>query len=310
MQKILIIKHGSLGDIISSTAAIKSINNYYNNSSITILTANNYMYFFKKSNFCESLIQDNRKGFLNSIIIIFKLLVTKFDIIIDLQNSNRSSFYCMFLRIFSKAKINGTHVFSHYRYKYDKKNPPHVIDGLGKQINLLGIKTIQKPFISWLLNENFSISEIKNKKYFIINPGCSAKNFIKRWSSKNFAEVCTFLLNKNILPVVIGAGEDKKTINEIQELESRILNLYGKSPIEVIYNLALNAEGALSNDTGPAHLIAATNCKLHLVLSSFSNTKSVIPQSNNVTFTQSKLINEITSESIIKKIKLFLKNEN
>ena len=41
MQKILIIKHGSLGDIISSTAAIKSINNYYDNSSITILTAGN-----------------------------------------------------------------------------------------------------------------------------------------------------------------------------------------------------------------------------------------------------------------------------
>ena len=52
MQKILIIKHGSLGDIISSTAAIKSINNYYNNSSITILTANNYMFYkFCNSNF-------------------------------------------------------------------------------------------------------------------------------------------------------------------------------------------------------------------------------------------------------------------
>ena len=310
MQKILIIKHGSLGDIISSTAAIKSINNYYDNSSITILTANHYIYFFKKSNFCESLIEDNRRGFINFVKVVLKLIVAKFDIIIDLQNSNRTSLYCMFLRTFSKAKINGTHIFSHYRYKYDKKNPPHVIDGLGKQINLLGIKTIEKPFMSWLLNENFAINELKNKKYFIINPGCSAKNFIKRWPSKNFAKVCTFLLNQNILPVVIGAGKDKKIINEIQAIESRVLNLYDKSPIEVIYNLALNAKGALSNDTGPAHLIAATNCKLHLVLSSFSNTKSVIPQSNNVTFTQSKLINEITSESIIKKIKLFLKNEN
>ena len=59
-------------------------------------------------------------------------------------------------------------------------------------------------------------------------------------------------------------------------------------------------QGALSNDTGPAHLIAATNCKLHLVLSSFSNTKSVIPQSNNVTFSQSdNHINDIKTEKVL-----------
>ena len=77
--------------------------------------------------------------------------------------------------------------------------------------------------------------------------------------------------------------------------------------MDVVYNLALNAVAAISNDTGPAHLIAATNCKIHLVLSSFSNVKTVIPQSSNVSFTQANKINDISSKEIINIIKNFLK---
>ena len=58
------------------------------------------------------------------------------------------------------------------------------------------------------------------------------------------------------------------------------------------------AVGAISNDTGPAHLIASTGCKIHLILSSKSNVKTVIPQSNNVTYNQDDNINDINPESV------------
>ena len=90
MQKILIIKHGSLGDVISSTSVIKPIRDYYKKSIITILTSNKYINFFNKSNFSNSIIKDNRKGLINFIIIIYKIINMKFDLIIDLQNSKRT----------------------------------------------------------------------------------------------------------------------------------------------------------------------------------------------------------------------------
>ena len=58
----------------------------------------------------------------------------KIDLIIDLQNSKRTSVYAFILRIFSKTKINGTGGFSTHRYKYDKMNMPSVIDGLSNLI--------------------------------------------------------------------------------------------------------------------------------------------------------------------------------
>tara|TARA_Y100001970_G_scaffold293993_1_gene445453 strand:+ start:7910 stop:8836 length:927 start_codon:yes stop_codon:yes gene_type:complete len=299
MKNILIIKHGSLGDIISSTAAIKPIRDYYNNSNITILTSKKFYYFFDKSNLSNYIIADNRRGLINFFKIINTILAKKFDLIIDLQNSNRTLVYSFFIRFFSSSKINGTNFFSHFRFKYDKTNPPHVIKGLGKQIELIGINILNKPYLEWLHDPKFIMQELADKKYFIVNPGCSYKNRIKRWSSRNFALICSYLVNKNIIPVVIGTEEDEATINEIKNIENNILNLCNKSPVEVIYNLAFKALGALSNDTGPAHLIAATNCKIHLVLSSFSNTNTVIPKSENVTFSKSEHIDDISTEKII-----------
>ena len=48
----------------------------------------------------------------------------------------------------------------------------------------------------------------------------------------------------------------------------------------------------ISNDTGPAHVIASTNCKLHLVLSNFTKVNQVAPKNVNVTYTQSNKIDK------------------
>ena len=73
--------------------------------------------------------------------------------------------------------------------------------------------------------------------------------------------------------------------------------------MNVVYQISKKALGAISNDTGPAHLIAASGWKIHLVLSSFSNVHTVIPKASNVTFTQKNNINEISVEEIIEELK-------
>ena len=63
MKKILIIKHGSLGDLILSLSSMYSIRNKYNESSIHLITEEKYYSFLKKTNFFEKIIKDNRKNF-------------------------------------------------------------------------------------------------------------------------------------------------------------------------------------------------------------------------------------------------------
>ena len=91
MKKILIIKHGSLGDIILALDAFKAVKNKYSDSLIYLLTEKKYIPLLKKSELFDEYIIDNRKN--TSLKIIYNLLKIKFDIIIDLQNSQRTSFY-------------------------------------------------------------------------------------------------------------------------------------------------------------------------------------------------------------------------
>ncbi|MBI05058.1 MAG: hypothetical protein CMI96_04495 [Pelagibacteraceae bacterium] len=301
-KKILIIKHGSLGDIITATSVIKAIRDKFKNANLSIVTAERYNDFFKTSKLIDNIIIDNRNGFLITLKFISKLIFNKFDLVIDLQNSNRTAFYAFFFKLLSKSKINGTNYFCDFRYKYSYKNPPSVIQGLSNQVNLIDIKVNQKPYLGWLTNENSYHNKIKHKNFFIINPGCSLKNLKKKWSPSNFAFICNFLIKKKILPVIIGTIEDKESIDVIVNIEPRALNLIGKSPLSFVYTLGKKALGALSNDTGPAHLIAATGCKIHLLLSKYSNPKTVIPQSSNVSYTISNNINDISTNKIIDQI--------
>ena len=307
MSKILIIKHGSLGDIISSTSAITDIKNHYKESKITLLTSGRYKNLFERSKFFENIIIDERYGIISILKIIKRIIRIKFDIIIDLQNSQRTSFYIFFLRLFTKSKINGSTKFSTVKYIYSRKNMPSVINGLSNQIEMLGIKTTRKPNLDWLDGDLCNIKNLKNKNFFIINPSCSKNNIQKKWPAYCYAQICTYLLSKDILPVVIGSKDDKETIDEIINKEDKILNLLNKSPLETIYQLSKKAKGAISNDTGPAHLIAASGCKIHLILSGFSNPNTVIPQGNNVTYTQSKNIDEILVDEILKNLNTIFK---
>ena len=105
MKKILLIKHGSLGDIISSTSVIYDIRKHFINHKIFILTTFRYKKFFEDSNLVDEIFIDNRKGLFSILFIIKKILNLNFEIIIDLQNSQRTSLYSFFIRLFSLNSI-------------------------------------------------------------------------------------------------------------------------------------------------------------------------------------------------------------
>ena len=307
MKKILLIKHGSLGDIISSTSAMHDIRKHYINDKLIILTTQEYRSFFEQSYFFDEILIDNRKSFFSTILILKKIIQLNIDLIIDLQNSKRTSIYALLLRLLSKVKINGTGLYSTHKYKSLSKNLPSVINGLSNQIEILGIKTTRKPFLDWLNKEPFNFKSLINQNFVIINPGCSKKNFQKKWPAENYAKLCSYLISIDILPIIIGSSLDKEEVKIIESRENKILNLLNKSPLDVVFQLSQKAIGAISNDTGPAHLIAASGCKIHLLLSSFSNIQTVIPQGDNVSYTQEKMIENILVEDVIKKLNKIFK---
>ena len=93
MSNILIIKHGSLGDITQASGAIQDISENHKNDQIYLLTTKAYFNLFKKSPFINHVILDKRLPRYNLIYLYFlmrELKKYKFVKVFDLQNSSRT----------------------------------------------------------------------------------------------------------------------------------------------------------------------------------------------------------------------------
>ena len=107
MSNILIIKHGSLGDIAQACGAIQDIFENHNNDQIYLLTTKPYFDLFKKNPYLTDVILDKRLSRFNLIYIYFlmrNLKKLKISKVYDLQNSSRTTFYKNIL--FPKKDLN------------------------------------------------------------------------------------------------------------------------------------------------------------------------------------------------------------
>ena len=71
MSNILIIKHGSLGDIAQASGAIQDISENHKNDQIYLLTTKPYFDLFKKNPFIHEVILDKRLPRYNLIYLYF-----------------------------------------------------------------------------------------------------------------------------------------------------------------------------------------------------------------------------------------------
>ena len=151
MKKILIIKHGSLGDIAFSLPVIDSIHKYFLNEKIDLLTEKKYIKFFKSSIYFNKILEDNRSSNIFIILkLLYNILLNKYDFIIDLQNSNRTSYYNLIFRLLSKSIISSSRNFAHHRYLIPKQGNETATNGLFNQIKLINITKSTNIDYDWL----------------------------------------------------------------------------------------------------------------------------------------------------------------
>ena len=267
MSNILIIKHGSLGDIAQACGAIQDISENHSLDQIHLLTTKPYFQLFKKNPLVHNVILDKRLSRFN-LIYLYMLMRTlkKLNImkVYDLQNSSRTKFYKNIL--FSKANFNTwssseTTLPSNTLKEEFDKNP--VLDRFDHQLKTSGIKTehTMKPNFSWAVTNIDNIKqEFKLDKYIVLFPFCSAHLTHKKWPHYN--ELIELIKNKygEQIKVVVAPGpseiDDAKHINAVSILDK------GKAlDITQLASLIKESSFVVANDTGPAHISAHLGVK-------------------------------------------------
>ena len=253
-KKILLIKHGSLGDIVFALEPILSIHKQFNNSVIDLVTEEKFIPFFKKIKMFDQFLIDNRAGFLPSFSLIRKIIKGKYDLIIDLQNSKRTNFYHFFTKIFSRSRINGSRSFVHDRYIIPVQGKESPTQGLYNQLKLLDINQ-SDPDLRWLVSDKENQS-IENKDIVLVIPGVSKSGHAKQWSPNKYQQLCSILESKGYYICLVGTRHDASSFQPILDGCKNIINLIDRSPPEIIYTVASKSKLIISNDTGPGHIAA------------------------------------------------------
>ena len=312
MSNILIIKHGSLGDIAQACGAIQDISENHKNSQIYLLTTNPYFELFKKNPFINEVILDKRLSRFN-LIYLFSLMrkIKKLNFIkvYDLQNSSRTKFYKTILFPNSNLKkwssSETTLPKGINKDEFDKKS---VLDRFDHQLKTSGLNTknTMKPDFNWSCSKINQIKEKYNlKKYIVLFPFCSPHLTSKKWPYYN--ELINLIKEKfkDEYKILVAPGpqeiDEAKSINAISILNDE--NVLGISQLS---SLIKDSNFIIANDTGPAHMAAHLGSKGLTLFGSHTTAYKVSIERENFKAIQvedlSNLSPEKVLEYIIKKI--------
>ncbi len=305
MSNILIIKHGSLGDIVQISGVLRDLREAHTKDKIFILTTIQYVELLSKCPYLDGVIIDKRLPRWNLFYLIKlkeMIKVYNFTKVYDLQNSSRTSFYRKFLLNISNWCSSETTLKKDEKKKdFDNHS---VLERFKIQLENSDIKAkyTMQPNFSWA-NENIDkiISKYFSKKFVLIFPFCSPQLSHKKWP--HFNELIKIIRSKHDnIEIAIAPGPNE--IKEADKIKATVIAKNGKSlNIMELSGLISKASFIIANDTGPAH-IAAHLGKEGLVLFGYHTTaKKVSIETDNFKALSVKDLKELSAEKVYVQIK-------
>ena len=269
-EQILVIKLGALGDFIYALGPMKAIRAHHPRAHITLLTTKPFEKLGRDCGYFNDVLLDSKpKWFDVKALIAFARTLNqrKFTRVYDLQNNDRTSGY---LHLFSPRPewVGAARGASHRNTSSDRTRG-HSYHGHVQTLRLGGVEDVRLDDLAWMTGdtEKFGL----RPPYVVLVPGCSPAHPEKRWPMQNYKEIARRLIAQGIQPVLLGTAAEADVTAEIAKgLE--VLDLTGKTAFYDIPALARGAHGAISNDTGPGHMIAATGLPLVMVFCSKAST--------------------------------------
>ena len=309
MSNILIIKHGSLGDLIQANGAIKDIKKFYKNRKVFLLTSKAYAIFMSECPYIDGVIIDKRLPrwnlfYLNSL----KKILNKYNFskVYDLQNSKRTKFYKRFIIKNAEWSTSESSLDPGQKKKDFDKEP--VLDRMEIQLKKSGVETqfVKNLDLNWAISDiSRLIKQYANNEYILIFPFCSKKLPHKKWPY--FKELVVKLKQdyKNKYPILLAPGPDE--IQEANDLNAKVV-LDNKDPINIktLISLISNAAFIVTNDTGPAHIASHLDKKGIVLFGSHTTPKKVSIENYNFKAISVDNLKDLEVDKVLDEIKVRL----
>ena len=306
MSNILIIKHGSLGDLIQANGAIKDIKEFYENRKVFLLTSAPYSIFMSECPYIDGVIIDKKLPRWNLFFLYnLKKLLSKYNFskVFDLQNSRRTRFYRNFI-LKNLDWSSSLDTLESGQSKKDFDTHP-VLDRMELQLNKSNIPTkyIKNVDLSWAKEDLSQLTQqYTNRDYILIFPFCSKKHQNKKWPF--FKDLTARLRReyKNNYSILVAPGPGE--FKEANELNAKII-MNGKEPINIkmLISLISGAKFIVANDTGPAHIASHLKKNGLVLFGSHTSARKVSIENSDFKALSVKNLADLNVDTVMQEIK-------
>jgi lipopolysaccharide heptosyltransferase II len=301
IEKILIVRLSSIGDIILTTPLLRSLKTTYPKAQITYVIKKQFRELLASSPYIDELITFNTKDGLAGLQRIKrKLSEQHFDIYLDIHKNWRSRYlrYCLHAKkttsynklIFKRTlliwfKIN---LYGHIKPVYERyfdavKNDGIGYDGLGTEIHVPQDKT--EKVRNMLADAGYDFAT----PLVTICP--SATYFNKRWKPEGFIETARFLIHEKSAFVVIHGGKEDSDLcnNMAASVGHNAVSMAGLLSLSESAALLKHSTLVIANDSGLLHLAQSQKKPVIGIYGPTTRELGYFPVEQNSTVIETKL---------------------
>ena len=256
-RDILIIKFGALGDVVLATGLIERILQVHTLRRCTLLTSPAYSGLFSSGPELELKTFD-RRSLRSTLATVLWMRKRQFLRVYDLQSNDRTGVMCSLSGIPERAG-------NHPRYPYNIHPQSryvgqcHIHTRMQEILDTAGIpsdgiipclypsEADREMVYAWLQQR-----DLLDRKLVIMHACASARRPAKRWPY--FSELAELLARRDRFTLWIGATDDRHINSKLARTTG--VDATAEFTLLQLVALASHAEFAITNDSGPMHLLA------------------------------------------------------
>lgn len=281
-RRVLVIRLGALGDMVQSFGVFQAIRAAHGEAHITLLTTEPFRDLCTRSGWFDTVWTDTRprwRDLAGWLELRRRLKGGSFDMVYDLQTSDRSSSYFHLMRPGAPAWC-GIARGCRYFHANPARDDMHSLDRLADQLAVAGIDSVPEPDLSWMEGDiaRFGLPP----RFVTLVPGAAGHGGRKCWPADRYAALAQGLVRRGIKPVLVGTVAERQALEAIRASCGEVVNLCGRTDLFDLASLARAAAGTVGNDTGPVHIAALSGCPTLMLLSDLTHPSIARPRWDHV----------------------------
>ncbi len=301
-RRILVIKHGALGDMVQAMDAFASLRAAHHSDHLAVLTSPPFAGLLSASPYFDEVVVDDRAPIirLGSWLRMRRLFRSGWSRIYDLQCSGRTNRYFKhFIKSTGAEFMGAAKGASHPIPNFDGVNNR---DRMLMTAGLGGVKPVDAD-LAWLGRGKHILADVTlPTPYAILLPGCSPAKPSKRWSAKGYAAVATGLMDQGITPVLAGTTHDAAAAADIKQILPNMASILGQTNIDQLCKVFRGAAAVIGNDTGPVFLAARMGAPTVMVMGADTDPAMSAPIGENAGWVRSEPIDTVQPTDVLNRL--------